>query len=90
MPQAVVNPEELRQFARNLKKFNAELRDRSNSLASQLAALSGTWRDQEHTKFVEQFEEHMRTLGRLMESADRYVPYLLRKAEYIDDYLQSS
>ena len=33
MPQAVVDPEELRQFARNLKKFNNDLRERSNSLA---------------------------------------------------------
>jgi WXG100 family type VII secretion target len=90
MPQAVVNPDELRQFARSLKKFNGELRDKSTSLANQLAALSGTWRDQEHNKFVEQFEQHMKTLGKFLETADRYVPYLLRKAEHIEDYLQSS
>ena len=28
MPQAVVDPEELREFARALKKFNTDLRDR--------------------------------------------------------------
>lgn len=89
MPQAVVDPEELRQFARSLKKFNGDLRDRAQSLASQLAALGATWRDQEHRKFVEQFEEHLRGLARFSETADEYVPYLLRKAEHVEDYLQS-
>ena len=89
MPQAVVDPEELRQFARSLKKFNADLRDRSSSLANQLAALGATWRDQEHKKFVEEFEEHMRIIQRFTEAADQHIPYLLRKAEHIEDYLQS-
>ena len=89
MPQAVVDPDELRQFARSLKKFNTDLRDRSNSLANQLAALGSTWRDQEHKKFVEQFEEHLRIIQRFTESADQHIPYLLRKAEHIEDYLQS-
>ena len=89
MPQAVVDPDELRQFARSLKKFNTDLRDRSNSLANQLAALGSTWRDQEHKKFVEQFDEHLRIIQRFTESADQHIPYLLRKAEHIEDYLQS-
>lgn len=89
MPQAVVDPEELRLFAQNLKKFNAGLRDRAQALANQLSALNATWRDQEHKKFSEQFEANMKVLLRFTESSDQYVPYLLRKAEHIEDYLQS-
>lgn len=89
MPQAVVDPEELRQFAQSLKKFNSQLRDRASALGSQLATLSGTWRDQEHKKFAEQFEQNMKVLLRFTETADAYVPYLLRKAEHIEEYLQS-
>lgn len=89
MPQAVVDPEELRQFAHSLKKFNAELRDKATSLGNQLAALGSSWRDQEHKKFVEQFEQHMKVLQRFLETADQHVPYLLRKADHIEDYLQS-
>lgn len=89
MPQAVVDPEELRQFAQSLKNFNHHLRDRSATLANQLAALSLTWRDQEHKKFVEQFDANMKVLLRFAEAADEYVPYLLRKAQHIEDYLQS-
>ena len=89
MPQAVVDPEELRQFARSLKKFNSDLRDRATSLSNQLSALGATWRDQEHKKFVDQFDEHMRALTRFLETADQHVPYLLRKADHIEDYLQA-
>ncbi|WP_425617935.1 WXG100 family type VII secretion target [Anatilimnocola sp. NA78] len=89
MPQAVVDPEELRQFAQSLKKFNSQLRDRSAALGNQLATLSASWRDQEHKKFSEEFEQNMKVLLRFTETADAYVPYLLRKAEHIEDYLRS-
>lgn len=89
MPQAVVDPEELREFARALKKFNTDLRDRARALANQLTALTATWRDQEQKKFAVQFEEGMKMVSRFLENNDRHVPYLLRKAEYIDEYLKS-
>ena len=89
MPQAVVDPEELRQFARTLKKYNSDLRVHATLLANQLAALGTTWRDQEHQKFVDRFEENLRIIQRFTEEADQHIPYLLRKAEHIEDYLQS-
>jgi uncharacterized protein YukE len=90
MPQAIVDPEELRQFARILKRFNQELREQTAALAHRLAALSSTWRDQEHQKFVESFEQQMVALAQFQSAIDEYVPYLLRKAAHIDEYLQSS
>lgn len=88
MPQAVVDPEELRRFAIRLKKFNSDLQNQTTLLANQLAALGSTWRDQEHKKFVEQFEHHIKMIARFTEATDQYVPYLVRKAEHIEDYLQ--
>jgi uncharacterized protein YukE len=88
MPQAVVDPEELRRFASRLKKFNSELHNQTTLLGNQLSALGATWRDQEHKKFVEQFEQHMKMISRFTEATDQYIPYLLRKAEHIEDYLQ--
>ena len=88
MAQAVVDPEELRQFAQSLKRFNTQLRERAAALGNQLSALNATWRDQEHKKFAEQFESNMKVLLRFTETADQYVPYLLRKAEHIDEYLR--
>lgn len=89
MPQAVVDPEELRQFAKHLKKFNTDLRDRFGWLNNELNALAATWRDQEHKKFCQTFEEQLKTIGRFLEHSEAHVPYLVRKADQIDDYLHS-
>ena len=89
MPQAVVDPDELRQFAQRLKKFNTELHDRLVSLNNAMNSLSSTWRDQEHKRFSEQFDEHLKLMTRFLELSERHVPYLARKADQIDEYLQS-
>jgi uncharacterized protein YukE len=89
MPQAVVDPDELRQFAQKLKKFNTDVRDRMVALNNQLTALGATWRDQEQKRFAEQYDEQMKLMIRFLEQSERHVPYLLRKADQIDDYLQS-
>lgn len=87
MPQAIVDPEELRRFAQNLKKFSSDVRQRITMLSGQMAALGKTWRDQEHQKFAEQFEQQMKLILRFLEISDQHVPYLVRKAEIIEEYL---
>ncbi len=89
MPQAVVDPDELRDFARALKKFNGDLQDRIARLNNQLAALGTSWRDQEHKKFCQQYDEHMKMMARFLETSERHIPYLMRKADQVDEYLQS-
>jgi uncharacterized protein YukE len=88
MPQAIVDPIELRRFAHNLKQFNQELEERLTSLRAQLHTLGATWRDQEHKKFVEDFDEHMKVIAKYIEVTNEHAPYLLRKAERIEEYLQ--
>jgi uncharacterized protein YukE len=88
MAKAVVDPGELRRFAQDLKRFNDELQNQMKLLHGRLLALGQTWRDQEHTKFAEEFEETMRVLVRFTEASDRHIPFLLRKAERVEEYLQ--
>ena len=88
MSQAIVDPVELRRFAQNLKKFNEELEEQMSSLVAQLNSLSVTWRDQEHKKFTEDFEQHMKVIVRYIEATNEHAPFLLRKAERIEEYLQ--
>ena len=88
MPQAVVDPGEIRRFVQHLKHFNGEMLTQMQSAQRQLISLGATWRDQEHQKFVEEFEQQLRTLNKFVESTNQYVPYLLRKAERIEEYLQ--
>lgn len=88
MPKAIVDPSELRRFAQNLKKFSLGLEEQMRVLQGQLGALGDTWRDQEHDRFVEEFEQTKQVLRRFVESASNQVPLLLRKAEKIEEYLQ--
>ena len=88
MSQAIVDPVELRRFAQNLKKFNSGLEERMTALMAQLNSLGATWRDQEHKKFVEDFEDHMKVIARYIETTNEHAPFLLRKAERIEEYLQ--
>jgi len=88
MSQAIVDPAELRRFAQQLGQFNAELEERLSTLASQLQNLNNSWRDQEHVKFAEEFEHHLKLIARSIETSNEYAPFLLRKAARIDEYLQ--
>ncbi len=88
MPKAVVDPGELRRFAQDLKRFNDELQHQMKLLHGRLNMLGQTWRDQEHRKFAEEFEDTVKVLARFTESSERHIPFLLRKAQRIDEYLQ--
>jgi len=87
MPQAVVDPIELRRFAGNLKRFSSDLETGLTSIHGQMVALGDTWRDQEHEKFREEFEETMKVLSRFIAAANLHIPFLTRKAERIEEYL---
>lgn len=85
--QAVANPEDIERFARQLKEFNTQMRDSVSRLQGGFTSLGGTWRDQEHQKFGQEFEQTMRTLQQFMRSADQQIPFLQRKAQRLRDYL---
>ncbi len=88
MSRAIVDPAELRRFAQSLKHFNNEVSHQMAVLQGQAAALGDTWRDQEHEKFASRFAETMLVLARFMEASKEHIPFLLRKADRIDEYLQ--
>jgi uncharacterized protein YukE len=87
MAKAVVDPAELRRFAQELKKFTVDLQQQTGILNGRMATLAQTWRDQEQAKFGEEFEATVRTLQRFVAAAELHVPYLLRKAEAAEAYL---
>ena len=88
MAQAIIDPAELRRFAHALKVFNGDVRGDLSALHTQLLALGDTWRDQEHDRFVQEFEQTVAVLEKFLDVSDEHVPFLLRKAERIEEYLQ--
>jgi len=87
MPQAVMDPEQVRRFAEELKRFNSDIQDRMVALQARFAALGDTWQDQEHAKFADEFKQTVKALKKFVEIANQHTPYLLRKAQRIEEYL---
>ncbi|MBI3739517.1 MAG: WXG100 family type VII secretion target [Chloroflexi bacterium] len=85
-PQAIADPEELEQFSRELKQFNAQLRDSMARLQGHFSNLGETWRDQEHQKFAQEFQQTMRVLNHFTRTADEQIPFLMRKAAHLRNY----
>ena len=87
MAQAIMDPEKVRRFADELNRFNTDLENRLVLLQARFAALGDTWQDQEHTKFVEEFKQTIKALKKFVEVSNHHTPYLLRKAQRIEEYL---
>ncbi len=88
MPQANVDPAELRRFAQDLNRFSTELRALMTGVHARMLGLEKTWRDQEQRRFFQEFEQTVKTLNRFLESSDQHVQFLAKKAAHIEDYLQ--
>jgi uncharacterized protein YukE len=87
MAQAIMDPEKVRRFAEELQRFNSDLENRMSMLHARMSALGDTWQDQEHEKFAEEFKSAMKALKRFVDMSKDHTPYLLRKAQRIEEYL---
>ena len=87
MAQAIMDPEQVRRFAEELKRFNSDLQDKVASLQVRFSALGDTWQDEEHAKFAEEFKQLIKALKKFVEASNAQSPFLLRKAQRIEEYL---
>ena len=87
MAQAIMDPEEVRRFATELKRFNEDLQNRSSSLMGRFTALGSTWQDQDQAKFADEFQTTMKVIKKFIEVSEKHTPFLLRKAQRIEEYL---
>ena len=81
MAQAIMDPDEVRRFAEELKRFNLDLQNRMAALQARFTALGDSWQDQEHEKFGEEFVSTMKVLKKFVEFSEKHTPFLLRKAQ---------
>lgn len=87
MSQAIVDPAELRRFAAALKRFNVDLSGDLAGLHGQMRTLSETWRDQEFERFCAEFEATLLVIDRFLKLSEEHLPFLMRKAERIEEYM---
>ncbi|MBI1375089.1 MAG: hypothetical protein GC159_20410 [Phycisphaera sp.] len=88
MAKAVVEPEELRRFARDLSRFNSEIQNLTSAMTRRLNDLEKSWRDQEQKKFAEEFKQTARVLSKFTEASNQHIQFLGRKASHIEEYLR--
>ena len=88
MAQAIMDPEEVRRFATELKRFTEDIQNKASSLQVRFKALESTWQDQDQQKFAEEFLSTMKVLHKFVEVSEKHAPYLLRKAQRIEQYLE--
>ena len=82
-----MDPEEVRRYAKELTRFNDDVQVRASSLQARITALGSTWQDQEHEKVGEEFVSTMKVLKKFVEFSEKHTPFLLRKAQRIEEYL---
>lgn len=87
MAQAHADPEEIRRFAMMLKHFQQNMSQQMGAIHGQLNNLGQTWRDNEHDKFASEFEQATIAVRRFLEATEQHIPFLLRKADKLDEYL---
>src|ERR1017187_600908 len=87
MTQAIMEPEKVRRFAEELQRFNSDLENRMIMLQARFGALGDTWQDQDHEKFSEEFKQTIKALKKFVELSKEHTPFLLRKAQRIEEYL---
>jgi uncharacterized protein YukE len=88
MARAVVDPAELRRFARDLTRLNSDLETLLTGLQGRLKELERTWADQEQRRFTQEFEVTVKTLRRFLDASAQHVTFLAKKAGHIENYLQ--
>jgi len=79
---------ELRRFAFDLKRFNTKWQSQITDRHRRFASSGETWQDQEQAKFADQFEKMISALGKFVDASDQHIPFLLRKAQKIQEYLE--
>jgi uncharacterized protein YukE len=88
MGKAFVDPAELRRFAADLNRFNNDLIGLVGGLKGRLNGLGESWRDQEHKKFAESFDQSVKGMQKFLEDAQTHVSFINKKATAIEEYLK--
>lgn len=89
MANAIIDPEELRKFSYHLQNVSRDIKGLKESTRAKMNHLNQTWRDNENSKFVQQFEQDIKQLDKLIHTAEEYANFLKRKADSTQPYFDS-
>jgi hypothetical protein len=90
MTRVVIDPDEVRNFARELMRSAGVLHDGKSQLVSRFRDLRDVWHDTKYEQFDRVFSETMSRLEQFLHDAEVFADYLDEKARKADIFLQGS
>ena len=88
MSMAIANPEELRRFANALEVYIQRIDEETGRIASQFNSLGDSWKDEQHLRFENDFNELRSQVALFKERTAEYPPHLYAMANDLDQYLR--
>jgi uncharacterized protein YukE len=85
MAQIHTDPERMRRFAGDLKKFADSVSNEMSGIRGKLARLGDTWQDQQYETFADIFAKAEGMLKEFVEEARRSAPLIERDAAAIEE-----
>ena len=85
MAQIHTDPEKMRQFAGNLRKFADTVNNEMSSMKGKLSRLGDTWQDQQYEGFVNIFSKAEKMLKEFVHETQRSAPLIERDAAAIEE-----
>ena len=89
MSQVHGNPQEMRNFARALRQFASQLEGEVRRIDGQSRAVGQSWNDAEYRKFMQEWQQATAALKRFLGEVPRYEQHVNRKAEALEQYINS-
>lgn len=90
MPQFDVDPEKLRSFANEMKKFNETILQCFDKLNRETGRLGQSWQDAEYHKFISSYTPTYYNLRKFVGENEKLIPQLIRDADAIEEYQKRS
>lgn len=88
MAQIHTDPDKMRQFAGELKKFADTVNNEMSSMRGRLGRLGETWQDNQYEAFVDIFSKAEKTLKDFINETQSTVPLLERDAAAAEDTIR--
>lgn len=88
MARVVIDPDEVRHFARELSRSAETLREGRSHLVGSFRELRDVWHDTKYEQFDRVFSEAVDHLELFFHDAEVYADYLRRKAQKADRFLE--
>lgn len=86
MAQIYTDPEKMRRFAGDLKKFASVVNNEMSNIKGNLGRLGNTWQDQQYEHFVNAFLKAEKMLKDFVKETEHSAPLIERDANAIEEY----